>query len=77
MEGVQYACFDILNVYFHTSLNPVDYKHMLTLLKLSQKHTNQQYNLQKYEKEGVVYLEMRRCMYDLTQQMAPSNKLPK
>ena len=75
--GAKYACFDISNMYLHTPLAPEDYEYMRIPLKLLPEHTIQQYGLREKALKGMVYVEMRRCVYGLPQAGALANKLLK
>ena len=75
--GARYACFDISNMYLHTPLAPEDYEYMRIPFKLFPAHTVEQYDLATHQKDGMVYVEIRRCIYGLPQAGALANKLLK
>ena len=60
--GAKYACFGISNMYLHTPLAPEDYEYMRIPLKLLPDHTIEQYGLREKALDGMVYIEMRKCV---------------
>ena len=63
--GARYAGMDIKNFYLGTPMD--EYKYMKMPLKIFPKHVKKQYNLMEHEKNGFVYLEIRRAIYGLPQ----------
>ena len=76
-EGAKYAIFDISNMYLHPPLAPEDYEYMRIPLKLLPEHTIEQYGLREKALDGMVYVEIRKCVYGLPQAGALANKLLK
>jgi hypothetical protein len=73
----RFACFDISNMYLHTPLDPDDYEYMRIPFDILPQHTIDQYDLERKQKGGFVYVEMRRAVYGLPQAGALANKLLK
>ena len=63
--GARYAGMDIKNFYLGTPMD--DYEYMNMPLKMFPEHVRKQYNLMEHEKNGFVYLEIRRAIYGLPQ----------
>lgn len=72
-EGARFMCLDISSFYLCT---PMDrYEYMKIPLELFPEHIRQQYKLYEKNKNGFVYLEIRRAIYGLPQGGILANKL--
>ncbi len=71
-KKAKYMCLDIKNFYLTATLKY--FKYMKIPLVLFQRWIVKQYNLAKHQKEGWVYLEMRRAVWGLPQAGILANK---
>ena len=74
-KDAKYMCVDIKNFYLGTPLDQFDY--MRIPLTMFPDHVAQQYQLRGNEKNGFIYVEIRKAIYGLPQAGALSNKLLK
>ena len=73
--GAKYMCADIKNFYLETPLDRFEYMRMR--IALIPEDIIEHYNLRSKEKNGYVYLEIRKGMYGLPQSGILANKLLK
>ena len=75
IDGAKYMCIDINNFYLGTLLNR--FKYMRIPMSMFPENVIQQYQLQGKEKNGLVYIDIRKAIYGLPQAGALANKLLK
>ena len=74
-KDAKYMCIDIKNFYLGTPLDR--YEYMRIPLSIFPEHVAQQYQLREKEKNGFIYMEIRKAIYGLPQAGVLVNKLLK
>ena len=75
IQDAKYMCIYIKKIYLGTPLDR--YEYMCIPLTMFPEHVAQQYQLREKEKNGFIYVEIRKAIYGLPQAGVLSNKLLK